>query len=458
MSTPRKSAHSKLVLRDLGDGLILRRSAPEDADVLSDFNAVVNSLTDQPDEQVRAWTCDLISGRLPRFDSEDFTIVEDTKTGAIVSTLNLISQTWSYGGVAFGAGRIELVSTHPDYRRRGLVRHQMEAVHKWSAERGEKVQGITGIPWFYGQFGYEQALERWEWCGRAGYKANVPDLGRTESERYNVRPATEQDVQFIAEVYKEAMQRYLVSCVRDEEMWRYELHTRSAQAMDRMELRVIETAEYEPVGLLVHRPWLTGTDLEVCAYELAPGVSWLAVTPSVLRYLVRTGDKYAARENKDRFGAFSFTLGTEHPVYRAIGGRLPRVNRTHAWYIRVANLPDFVHHIATVLERRLASSVAVGHSGELKISFVANGLKLVFSNGKVRRVEAWKPTQADSRLRPRARDALFPQLTFLQLLFGFRSVEELELVCPDCVISSPETRVLLNILFPKQPSRVWGIE
>lgn len=458
MSSPRKSPDPKLVLQDLGDGLILRRSALEDADALADFNAVVNSLTDEPDEQVRAWTRDLISGRLPRFNPEDFTIVEDTKTGAIVSTLNLISQTWSYGGVEFGAGRIELVSTHPDYRRRGLVRHQMEAVHGWSAERGEKVQGITGIPWFYAQFGYEQALEHWEWCGRAGYKANVPELEPTESENYNVRPAIEQDVRFIAEVYKQAMQRYLMSCVRDAEMWQYELHTRSKQAMGRMELRVIETAEYEPVGFLAHRPWLTGADLAVCAYELVPGVSWLAVTPSVLRYLVSTGEEYATRENKDGFGAFSFTLGTEHPVYRAINERLPRVNRTHAWYIRVAALPDFVRHIAPVLERRLEGSVAVGHSGELKISFVANGLKLVFSNGKVRRVEAWKPTQADSRLRPRVRDALFPQLTFLQLLFGFRSVEELEFVCPDCVISSPETRVLLNILFPKQPSRVWGIE
>ena len=458
MSTPRKSINSKLMLKDLGDGLILRRGAPEDADALSDFNAVVNSLTDQPDEQVRAWTRDLISGHLPNFNPEDFTIVEDTKTGAIVSTLNLISQTWSYGGIEFGAGRIELVGTHPGYRRRGLVRHQIEAVHAWSAQRGEKVQGITGIPWFYGQFGYEQALEHWEWCGRAGYKANVPDLKPGESEPYSVRPASEQDVSFIADLYRQAMQRYIISCVRDEEMWRYELHTRSEHAMDRMEIRVVETTEHEPVGFLVHRRWLSGSDLSICAYELAPGVSWLAVTPSVLRYLVKTGEEFAARENKVGFGAFSFTLGTEHPAYQAINERLPRMNRTHAWYIRVADLADFVRHIAAVIESRLASSVAAGHSGELKISFVADGLKLVFANGQVRRVERWKPTQADSRLSPRVRDALFPELTFLQLLFGFRSVEELELADPDCVISSPEARVLLGVLFPKQPSRVWGIE
>ncbi len=36
---------------------------------------------------------------------------------------------------------------------------QFEEVHKWSAERGHKVQVITGIPYYYRQFGYEMALD-----------------------------------------------------------------------------------------------------------------------------------------------------------------------------------------------------------------------------------------------------------------------------------------------------------
>ena len=51
-----------------------------------------------------------------------------------------------------------------------------------------------------------------------------------------------------------------------------------------------------------------------------------------------------------------------------------------------------------------------------------------------------------------------PGLTFLQLLFGFRSVEDLEYAFPDCIMSSQEARDLLNILFPKRASWVWGIE
>ena len=40
----------------------------------------------------------------------------------------------------------ELVGTKKEYRRRGLVRQQFEVMHEWSAERGELVQIITGIP------------------------------------------------------------------------------------------------------------------------------------------------------------------------------------------------------------------------------------------------------------------------------------------------------------------------
>ena len=54
MSNPQRKP---IVLRDLGDGLILRRSTPADADSLSEFNAQVHSDDgpDQPDEKVAAW-------------------------------------------------------------------------------------------------------------------------------------------------------------------------------------------------------------------------------------------------------------------------------------------------------------------------------------------------------------------------------------------------------------------
>lgn len=46
----------------------------------------------------------------------------------------------------------------PEYRRRGLVRAQFDVIHQWSAARGQLVQVISGIPFYYCQFGYEMGL------------------------------------------------------------------------------------------------------------------------------------------------------------------------------------------------------------------------------------------------------------------------------------------------------------
>jgi hypothetical protein len=438
------------ILRDLGDGLILRRATVADTEPLVTFIADVlrEPGAREPDERAAASTRDLMERDHPTFDVGDFTVVEDTRTGALVSSLCLISQTWSYGGVEFGVGRPELVGTHPGYRRLGLVRAQFEVIHKWSAERGQKVQAITGIPWFYRQFGYEMGLTLEG--GRGGYLPNVPGLKDGETDPYRVRPATEADLPFIAQVYEGATQRYLVACVRDEALWRYELSGRSQKSDDQRELRVVEMLEGEAVGFLAHPPMLWGQALVATFYELKPGVSWLAVTPGVLRYLRATGEEYAARDRKE-FTAFTFELGTEHPVYHVIPGRLPRTRKPYAWYVRVPDLPEFLRHVSPVLERRLAESLLVGHTGELKISFYRDGLRLVLEHGRLAGVESWQPMSADEGA------AVFPDLTFLQLLFGYRALDELDYAFADCHARTDEARALLRALFPKQPSHVWAV-
>ena len=93
--------------------------------------------------------------------------------------------------------------------------------------------------------------------------------------------------------------------------------------------------------------------------------------------------------------AFCFLLGLDHPVYQALGNALPVVNEPYAWYIRVPDLPAFIRHVTPALEKRLEDSIAVGYSGELKISFYKDGLRLVFEKGKLKEVESWKPQSGD---------------------------------------------------------------
>ena len=101
----------KTFLRDLGNGLVLRRSTPEDAAALSEFNGRIHGDDPLDGQRVAAWTRDLLTRPHPTLNPDDFTIVEEVASGRIVSSLNLIPQTWSYEGIEFGVGRPELVGT-----------------------------------------------------------------------------------------------------------------------------------------------------------------------------------------------------------------------------------------------------------------------------------------------------------------------------------------------------------
>lgn len=434
--------------RDLGDDLVLRRATADDTEALAAFNAAVQQDLDEPEVGIDVWTRDMMRGDHPTTGVGDFLVVEDSRTGAIASSLCLISQTWSYAGIPFGVGRPEMVGTAPKYRRRGLVRAQFDVIHGWSAARGEMAQAISGIPWYYRQFGYEMAVE--SEAGRFGYRADVPDLAEGEAEPYRVRPATETDLPFVVRAYEHGIRRGRIACLRDAAQWRYDLLGHSLTSDFRIDLCAIKEADGAPVGFIGYHPRLWRNGIYVAVYELVPGVSWLAVTPSVLRHLRSIGDRYAI-ESTTRFDTINFETSSEHPVYRAIPSKLHGIRSPYAWYVRVPDLAGFLRHIAPALEQRLADSILVGHTGALALNFYRTGLRLTFTEGRLASIELWQPA-SDER-----GDAAFPDRTFLQLLFGFRSLDELTYAFPDCMIRTDDARVLLETLFPKQGSNIWAI-
>jgi hypothetical protein len=435
------------ILRDLGDGLILRRSTPEDADALAEFNRAIHADNDADGKCLAAWTRDLLTRPHPTFSPNDFTVIEEAPTGRIISTLNLISQTWSYEGIMFGVGRPELVGTLPEFRNRGLVRVQFEEIHKWSAERGEMVQAITGIPFYYRQFGYEMTVDL---DGRRfGYEAQVPKLKQGETEPYIIRAAQEGDLPFIEKLYDQTRARSMLACERTPEIFRYELMGRSENNNCWVSCIVEDQAGERP-GYFRHPGYIRHNSMTAAMYELKSGVSWLEVTPSVVRYLWATGQEYAKRDG-DEFNSFGFLLGASHPAYEVLGNRLPTIRDPYAWYLRLPDLRGFLHHIKPVLEKRLAESIAVGHSREIRLSLYRTGVRIMIERGKLTAIESWKPAPKEEG------DAAFPGLTFLQLLFGYRSYSELEYTFADCWCDSEDVRVLLNILFPKKLSNIYPI-
>jgi GNAT superfamily N-acetyltransferase len=435
------------VIRDLGDGLILRRATAADADELAVFNARVMRDDDEPENRpVELWVRELTSGAHPTTRAEDFTVVEDTRTGRIVSSLVLMSQRATYGGVPFGLGQVELVGTHPDYRRRGLIRQQVEVVHGWSRERGELVQAIGGISWYYRQFAYEYALAMGGF--RTIYLAQLPKLPEGAAEPFRLRPATADDIPFLIEVDAVAARRYLVFCPRDEVGWGYQIGGHRPGSLPHGSVQIVETVAGEAVGFAFHLSQLRDGGLVVERMELRPGASWLPALPSILRALAALGPGYARPEAP--FTGLRLALGADHPAYAALRDVPPAPRPLYAWYVRVADLPGFVRHVAPALEARLAASPAAGHTGQLRLTFYRSGLTLRLEGGLLGPVE---PTDGRGKS-----DAAFPDLTFVQLLFGWRSFDELAHAFPDCSADTPDAVPLLDALFPRHHSRLWTLE
>jgi len=439
---------TETIIRELGDGLVLRHATPEDAQALVAFNKAIHGESEWDEKGLEDWTLDLIDGEGPTFDTGDFTIVEDTSTGEIVSSACTISQTWSYEGILFKVGRPELVGTKKDYRRRGLVRQQFEVLHKWSAERGELVQVITGIPYYYRQFGYEMALALGG--GKAGYEPHLPALKDDEKEPFTFRLAAEKDIPFLMTTYDLGCKRSMISAVWDEALWRYELSGKRKYNINRREIYIIEDLEGEHAGFIGIPPVKWGQSSMLTLYELSPGYSWSDVTPSVIRFLWQKGlDLAEEQEQKQKI--FGFWLGEQHPAYEVAPSKLPRERKPYAYFVRVPDLPAFLNKIKPILEARVGKSAFANHTGTIKLSFYRDGISLDFKQGRLEEIKALAFDELDDTA------ANFPPLVILHLVFGYRTVEELKHILPDVTTKDDETMYLLDTLFPKKTSQVWEV-
>src|SRR5688500_15964201 len=179
--------------RDLGDGLVLRWSQPDDVERVAAVISEVFGTDQRPSESDRKAVLQSFHPRYPHGGPNDWAIVEHLPTGQLVSATALMNQTWTYDGIPFGVGHPEAVVTRRAYRDRGLVRAIFELLHARSSARGQLIQTIDGIPFYYRQLGYEYALE--SFGGRRVYWSAVDAEKIAETDDpYRLRDATAEDI------------------------------------------------------------------------------------------------------------------------------------------------------------------------------------------------------------------------------------------------------------------------
>jgi GNAT superfamily N-acetyltransferase len=446
MSSVTDGAQVGSLRRDLGNGLTLRSAHHDDGAELVEFNATMHADARTPGSMLADWTLDLFETPHPTFRVErDVTVVEDSASGRIVSALFLIPQVWSYAGLPINAGQPELVATHPDYRRRGLIRAQFDVIHDWSRAGGQLWQFIAGIPWYYRQFGYTYAVDlpprpiMW--------LSGAPPPPSTE---FTLRAATSADVEFLAGLEAEATSGTLLAPLRGTEGFTLEL-TRRPGGLLACEILVVEptTAAAAPLGYVAHERRLVDGLVSLRAFELRRGNSWLGPTAALVNHL-----HHWVRNHPDGPGrGVRLALPARHPATRCASTRLGWAPPgSYGLYVRVPDVVGFVRAIAPVLEARLASSPAVAWTGDLRIDLYRVGLRLRFDEGRLLVVEPWNPPTHDSE---RAADVSIPQEDFVHLLLGNRSIDELERTTPDCLLHTDTGALMLDVLFPPMPMSTW---
>lgn len=442
--------------RDLGDGLVLRWSTAEDTERIATLLSMAyrDKADEPPNMNIMRIIRGLMSGDHSMMGPNDYGVIEDTsKVGnPVVACTSLWKHTWTYEGIPFGVGRPEMVATDSAYRNRGFIRALFEMVHARSEATGDLVQAITGIAYFYRQFGYEYALELEE--RRATLVSLIPKANEGEPEPRVLREATGEDIPEIAALYNRRRTSSIVSESISRKQWLYEIETWKAhpELGHFMNILMIVDAAGQTVGFVAPLARRRGKNLGVMLLEFAEGVNIQAAMPSVLRALHSYGlNVELARPDAPPLSEIGFYLGSTHPLYEVLDDELARAKEPpDAWYVRVKDLPAFLRHIAPALEKRLAASPVAGYTGEIKLDFYRGGMRMVFEQGRLTAAENWRTQDFEENV-----SGGFPPLVFLQVLFGHRSIEELRHAMPDVWVSS-EARPVLKALFPTRPSFVFG--
>jgi hypothetical protein len=400
--------------------MVLRTAAgPADIERVAEINGVIH------DPGVASLTRAL-AHHFPGLEMRDIVFVEDERTGAAVSTLMLIPWTLYYDGIPLPAGEMAIVGTLEPYRRRGLVRAQVDYFRSRLHERVCLISNIQGIPYYYRQFGYEYAIPLEEACGSAG--ALPP--ARTS---VHVAPGDRRDIPLLSELHRWAAKDLGIHAGRSLEEWRYQFHyAKGTETEGETWLIQGEGAASGYFRLPDHHfgDELAVSEVSRLSYDQALGV---------LHWLV-------ALATERKLPGVRLNLPADTTIMRAARSFGAHDLGTYAWQIRLPDVPALLRAIGPALERRIAASPFAGLTGQLQLGFYRDSVTLDFIAGKLASVTASGPCDGGIN---------FPPQAFVQLVLGYKTLDELHSMYPDVGVA-PAARLLLSTLFPPTSSFLYS--
>ncbi len=367
---------------------------------------------------------DLLGERGDAADAVDLRLViEDPSEGLdsclvvadaerIVSTATLLNETVRIGGAEIPAGQVELVATAPDHEGRGLVRALIDEAHRRSSARGDLLQVMIGIPYFYRQFGYSYAMPiprlRQLWPNAA-----VPDSAIT------VREATHDDIPAMRRLQDETQSAADVAMAHSASCWRWLIdRDGSIQWVAERDSRVIATCRVTPPGE------------QLVVAELAGSVDGVA---ALVAEAAETGSP--AVQERPHASVSATIEDLVVPLDGPAGAR-------EWYYARIEHLGPLLDRLAPVLLARAELAGLLDRTHDILLSSFRSHVRFTIGPDGMSPVLSGGPEQAPtskggSGVPP---DALAP------LLLGPNGALGLEAALPDVVLG--RQRDLMSSLFP----------
>jgi len=356
--------------------------------------------------------------------------VEERYTGQAVSSLILEPLEWRFDNVIVPSCEMDFVATLPQYRGRNFIALMNELYEQVMKERGYLISVLRGIPYYYRRFGYEFVFNLDE---RITLKNNmIPDI---KYEDFRIRKANQEDLSFIKEKYEEFFHNFYVSNKYEPISFKYKFIN------EEISEKYFSTYILEEKNKKLSF-FFIGLSYDKSGFSLiVPPISELNMNKILLFINNEFIDKQDNRGDETKFFCSIETKFGQYLI--KLGGvAVP----SYGWQVKIPNLTLFFKHIKLILEQRIEVSQFKGISRDIKISDYHEILTLKFSNGKVIDV-----TSEVKFSEPEVSDVKIPGPVLYKLILSYNSFEEIKFLIKDAVIK-PESKPLINILFPKKKS------
>lgn len=367
----------------------------------------------------------------PEMEWADQFFVEN-EAGEVVSALCLIPWRWRYGCTEVSVGEMGVVATAPDYRRRGLVRRQVDFFKARLAERGCVLSIIQGIPFYYRQFGYDYALPL-----EGGWRVELHQIPAAPETGHSLRRATLDDLPALEQLYARTVQPLTIHTLRTPEIWRYLLEPYTVPIADSHQTWLVCAADGSIAGYARLPEFHFGAELVVDEAALLSADAGWALLAHLRGQAEQAGQPFVR-----------LNLPASNELVRLARGIHAHSEGTYSWQIFVPDMAALLRAIAPELEARLAGSLYSGLTRDLRVNFYRSGLVMRFVDGRLVEVCALEGQGSA--------DLSLPPWAFVPLVLGHRTLDELRLAYPDMGWRG-ELRLLLETLFPRSEAFLYSV-